>query len=53
MSVWRVRPSPGGRDACVLQLLGDHLAVAEVVDAAAAELLGDGHADEARRRPPW
>ena len=38
---------PGGADACVLQLLAEHLVVAEVVDAAAAELLGHGHAEEA------
>ena len=37
-----------GGHARVLQLLGDHLAVAEVVDPAAAELLGHGHPDEAR-----
>ena len=37
---------PGGADARVLQLLADHLAVAEVVDAAAAVLLGHGHAEE-------
>ena len=46
MSVWSVSPSPAAADAGVLQLLADHLVVAEVVDAAAAVLLRDGHAQE-------
>ena len=37
---------PGGVDARPLDLLGDHDVVAEVVDAAAAVLLGHGHAEE-------
>ncbi len=43
----------GGADARVLQLLADHLVVAEVVDAAAAVLLGHGHAEEPRGARRW
>ena len=46
MSLCRVSPSPAAADAGVLQLLGDHLVVAEVVDAAPAVLLGHRHAEE-------
>ena len=49
MSLWSVQPEPGGVDAGPLDLLGDHEVVAEVVDAAAAVLLGHGHAEEPER----
>ena len=48
MSLWSVSPSPAPPTPDALQLLADDQVVAEVVDPAAAELLGDGHPEEAR-----
>ena len=53
MSLCSVQPRPGGVDPGPLDLLGDHQVVAEVVDAAAAVLLGHGHAQEAVLAGGW
>ena len=52
MSLCSVSPRPGAADAGALHLLADDQVVAEVVDPAAAVLLGHGHARGTRRRRP-
>ena len=47
MSLCRLMPETGAADAGAGDLLVEHLVEPEVVDATAAVLLGDGHAEEA------